>query len=256
MRAIWAIAKKDLKNYFLTPIGYLVLTVFAGLMSWMFCAALFDFLKRAQAMQMYGGGMPEMNVNAMVIQPILGNMAVIFLLMGSLITMRLVAEEKKMRTMELLLTSPIKPYELILGKYISALILFAAMLAVTAIHPILMGIFGGNPDLSQILAGYLGVFLLGASFLSLGLFISAMTENQITAGAVTFGLFLFFWIISWISGPADSPGAKMMQYISIIDHLSNFIRGLIDTQDVVYYVSFTFFGLFLTHQAIEFQRWR
>lgn len=255
MRNIWAIAKKDLTNYFLTPIGYLVLTVFVGLMSWMFCSALFDFIKRAQAFMQFGR-MPEMNVNVMVMQPILGNMAVIFLLMGSLITMRLIAEEKKMHTLELLLTSPIKPYELVVGKFLSSLILFVIMLSITLVQPLILMLFGGNPDLKQIAAGYLGVFLLGASFLSLGLFISALTENQITAGAVTFGLFLFFWIMSWMTGPADSIGGTLIQYVSIIDHLSNFIRGLVDTRDVIYYASFTFFGLFLTHQAIEMQRWR
>ena len=107
MKNIWAIAKKDLKGYFLTPIGYLVITVFVGLISWMFCASVIDFLKRSQMMRQFGQ-MAEMNLNAMVMQPVLGNMAVIFLLMGSLITMRLIAEERKMHTLELLFTSPLK----------------------------------------------------------------------------------------------------------------------------------------------------
>ncbi len=254
MRNVLAIARKDLKIYFLTPIGYLVITVFVGIMSWMFCAALFEFLKRSQSFMQFGG-MAEMNVNAMVMQPVLGNMAVIFLFLVSLMTMRLLAEERKMRTLELLLTSPVHPFEIVLGKFLSALLLFSAMLAVTLVYPLVLMIFG-SIDVKQILAGYLGVFLLGASFLSFGLFISALTENQITAGALTFGLFLFFWIISWLSGPGDSIGAQFLSYISIIDHLSNFIRGLIDTKDLVYYISFIAFGLFLTHQSLESYRWR
>ena len=254
IRNIWAISKRDLKNYFITPVGYLVLTVFVGIMSWMFCSAIFDFLKRTQTYAAFGR-MPEMNINAMVMQPILGNMAVIFLLMVSLITMRLLAEEKKMKTLELLLTSPLKPYELVLGKFLSALLFFSLMLGLTFLYPLTLIVFG-DADIRQILAGYLGVFLLGASFLSLGLFISSLTENQITAGAITFGLFLFFWIISWILGGGDSIAEQFLSYVSIIDHLSNFIRGLIDTKDLIYYLSLIFFGLFLTHQSIESQRWR
>lgn len=254
IRNVWAIAAKDFKNYFITPIGYLVLTVFVGIMSWMFCSAIFDFLKRAQAYAMYGQT-PQLDVNAMVMQPILGNMAVVFLLLVSLITMRLIAEEKKMKTVELLLTSPIHSYEIILGKFFSALFLYSLMLVCTVLYPIILMIFGGA-DLKQIMAGYLGIFLLGASFLSLGLFISSLTENQITAGAITFGLFLFFWIISWISGPADSIGGQILSYVSIIDHLANFVRGLIDTKDIVYYLSLIFLGLFLTQQSLESQRWR
>ncbi len=255
MRNIVAIARKDFKTYFLTPIGYLVITVFVGIMSWMFCSALFEFLKRSQTFMQFGGGMAEMNINAMVMQPVLGNMAVIFLFLVSLMTMRLIAEERKMHTLELLLTSPLHPAELVLGKFLSALLLFSMMLGATFIYPVVLSIFG-SPDLKQILAGYLGVFLLGASFLSFGLFISALTENQITAGALTFGLFLFFWIMSWIAGPSDSIAGQFLSYVSIIDHLSNFIRGLIDTKDVIYYVSFITFGLFLTHQSIESYRWR
>jgi len=254
MRNVLAIARKDLKIYFLTPIGYLVITVFVGIMSWMFCAALFEFLKRSQAYMQFGG-MAEMNVSSMVMQPVLGNMAVIFLFLVSLMTMRLLAEERKMRTLELLLTSPVYPLEIVLGKFLSALLLFSVMLAVTLIYPLVLMIFG-SIDVKQILAGYLGVFLLGASFLSFGLFISALTENQITAGALTFGLFLFFWIISWLSGSSASVGGQLLSYISIIDHLSNFIRGLIDTKDLVYYISFITFGLFLTHQSLESYRWR
>jgi len=255
MKNIWAIAKKDLKGYFLTPIGYLVITVFVGLISWMFCASVIDFLKRSQMMRQFGQ-MAEMNLNAMVMQPVLGNMAVIFLLMGSLITMRLIAEERKMHTLELLFTSPLRSYEIVLGKYLAGLLFFIVMLSPTLFFPLMLKFFG-NPDLRQIAAGYLGVLLLGGAFIALGLFISALTENQITAAAVTFGLFLFFWIISWLTGSTNGGAAStLVSYISIIDHLSNFIRGLIDTRDLIYYFSFIFFGLFLTHQAIESHRWR
>ena len=254
LRNVCVMTKKDFKTYFTTPIGYLVLSVFVGILGWMFCSAVFDFLKRTQAYAMYGQA-PQMDINAMVMQPIIGNMAVIFLLMGALITMRLLAEEKKMKTIELLLTSPLHPSEIILGKFFSALMLYTLMLAFTLIYPLVLSVFGDS-DWKQILAGYLGIYLLGASFIALGLFISSLTENQITAGAVTFGLFLFFWIISWIAGPSDSLGGKILSQLSIIDHLSNFIRGLIDTRDVVYYLSLIFLGLFLTARSIESQRWR
>ncbi|MBI4041244.1 MAG: ABC transporter permease [Deltaproteobacteria bacterium] len=249
MKNIWLIAWKDLKGYFVTPIGYLVLTVFTVLMSWMFFSSVSNVLMSQQY------GRPAPGDLSVVMQPVLGNMAVIFLLMGSLLTMRLIAEERKMHTLELIFTSPLRPIEIVFGKYLAALLFYGVMLAITLIYPLILKSVG-TIHLSQVFAGYLGVFLLGASFLSLGLFISALTENQITAAAVTFGLFLFFWIIAWITGPSDSVAGKLISYVSIIDHLSNFIRGLIDTQDVIYYLSFIFFGLFLTTQAVESQRWR
>lgn len=254
MRNVIAIARKDFKNYFITPVGYLVLTVFSGIMGWMFCSAVFDFLRRSQAAMRFGG-IPDMNVNTMVIQPMLGNMSIVFLFMVSFITMRLIAEERKMNTLELLLTSPVRSSEIVLGKFLSSFAFFALMLAITLIYPLTLSIFG-DPDFKQIAAGYLGVLLLGGTFLSLGLFISSKTENQITAVALTFGLFLFFWVMSWILSPSDSIGGQLISYISIIDHLANFIRGLIDTRDVIYYISFIFFGLFLTHQSLESLRWR
>ncbi len=254
MRNVIAIAKKDFKNYFITPVGYLVLTIFSGIMGWMFCSAVFDFLRRSQAYAQFGG-MSQMNINTMIVQPMLGNMAIVFLFIVSLITMRLIAEERKMNTLELLLTSPVRSYEIVFGKFLSCFSFFVLMLSITWVYMLTLAVFG-EPDFKQIAAGYLGVLLLGASFLSFGLFISSRTENQITAGALTFGLFLFFWVISWILSPSDSIGGQFISYVSIIDHLANFIRGLIDTRDVVYYVSLIFFGLFLTHQTIESQRWR
>jgi len=118
MRNVIAIAKKDFKNYFITPVGYLVLMVFTGIMGWMFCSAVFDFLRRSQAAMRFGG-IPDMNVNTMIIQPMLGNMSIVFLFVVSFITMRLIAEERKMNTLELLLTSPVRSSEIVLGKFLS-----------------------------------------------------------------------------------------------------------------------------------------
>jgi ABC-2 type transport system permease protein len=172
-----------------------------------------------------------------------------------MITMRTYSEEKRSGTIELLLTSPITDVEIILGKFFGAVGLFAGLLAVTMLYvAVLFGL--GRPEFLPVLSGYLGLLLLGSCFLSVGLFISSTTKNQMVAGAATFVVALMFWIINWFSDSAGPTIGPILTYLSITQHFDDFAKGVIDTKHVIFYLSFIAFGLFLTLKSVDSERWR
>jgi len=195
-----------------------------------------------------------MNVNQMLIRPLMQNVSVLVLFVLPAVTMRTYSEEKKSGTIELLLTSPLTDWEIILGKFLGAMGLYAVMLLVTTINIAVLFKFG-NPEWKSVLIVYLGLLLLGGAFVSLGLFISSLTRNQIVAFVATFGVALMLWVITWFnfSGP---PWSTLTQYLSIIEQFDDFGKGVIDTSHLIYYVSFITFGLFLTAKSVESERWR
>jgi ABC-2 type transport system permease protein len=204
-------------------------------------------------MSMIGGG--KFNVNEQMISGLLQNAAVIILFVMPMITMRTYAEEKRSGTIELLLTAPLTDFQIIMGKFAGAMALYAAMLAVTAIHMAVLFAFG-NPEWVPIVTGYLGLLLMGGCFVSVGLLISSLTKNQIVAGMVTFAVFLMLWVINWIASFSGPTGQAVLNYLSITDHLDDFTKGIIDTKHLVYYLSFITLGLFLTMRSVDTERWR
>jgi ABC-2 type transport system permease protein len=172
-----------------------------------------------------------------------------------MITMRTYSEEKRSGTIELLLTSPLTDLEIIVGKFLGALALYAAMLLVTMLYMVMLFKIS-NPEWRPIAAGYLGLLLMGGCFLSAGLFISSLTKNQIVAGFLTFATFLMLWIINWIGESSGPTTRDIVAYLSIVEHFDDFARGIIDTKHVVYYLSFITFGLFLTAKSVDSERWR
>jgi len=183
------------------------------------------------------------------------NTTVIMLFLFPLITMRTYAEEKRSGTIELLLTSPVTDVEIIIGKFLGAMVLYAGMLAVTLIHMAILFIYG-DPEWKPIATGYLGLLLMGGCFLSLGLFISSLTKNQIVAAMATFATFLMLWVISWISTFVGPTTQTVLQYLSLTEHFDDFAKGIIDSKHVIYYLSFMAFGLFLTAKSVDSERWR
>jgi ABC-2 type transport system permease protein len=169
--------------------------------------------------------------------------------------MRLFSEEKKIGTEELLYTSPLSVIQIILGKYLASLVVLLAMLALTGFLSI-FAFAHGNPELVPILCGYLGLFLMGAAFIAVGIFFSSLTENQIVSAILTFGALLLFWVLNWAAYSAAGIWKDALNYISFFQHFDDITRGIIDTTDIVYYLSFAFFGLFLTHSVIQSRRWR
>jgi len=259
MRNILAVFQKEMKLYFVSPIAYVVFTVFLLIAGYFFYSILRIFiLMSMQSMQyasMYGMNMPAMNVNERVIRIFFHNLSVIMLFILPMITMRLYSEEKKSGTIELLMTSPITEIQTILGKYFAAFTLFFIMISLTVVYMIIIEIYG-NPDWGPILTGYLGLLLMGGSFIAVGLLISTFTENQIIAAALTFGVFLILWVINWASSFTGPTIGKLLDYLSPLAHFDEFAKGVLDTKDLIFYLSFIFLGIFLTLRSLDSMKWR
>jgi gliding motility-associated transport system permease protein len=249
MRNILAIAGKELRGYFSSPIAYIVIGLFALIFGWFFYVPLSFFNRQSMQMSMGMGG--SLNINQMLIAPMLTNAGVVILFLMPMITMRTYSEEKRSGTIELLLTSPVTDTQIILGKFLGVLGLYGALLAITFIHTGLLFIYG-SPAWKPVVTGYLGLFLMGASFLSIGLLIS----NQIVAGIATFAVVLMLWVINWMGSFVGPTAQAVLSHLSITDHLDDFARGVLDTKHLVYYLSFIAFGLFLTAKAVDSERWR
>ncbi len=254
MRNIWVICRKELRSYFVSPIGYAVIALFAFIFGVVFYIATHDFVNYAFRAQMMGGGPPS-NVNEQIIRPILGFAGTVSLFLIPMITMRLFAEEKRSGTIELLLTSPVEDISIVLGKWLGALLLYLCTLGMSMLCIALLFAWG-KPDWKPVAVAYLGLILQGACLLAIGTFISLLTSNQIIAGGLTFFASLTLYMLSWFTAFGDTRVSKVLNYISIITHLENLSKGVVDLKDVVFYVSFIFLALFLVLRQMESLRWR
>jgi ABC-2 type transport system permease protein len=186
---------------------------------------------------------------------VLSNMSVIGLFIIPMITMRLFAEEKRTGTIELLVTSPLRDSEIILGKWLAAFILYLTILATSLLNMLVLFAYG-NPDWRPMAVGYLGLILQGGCLLAIGTFISTATRNQIVAGVATFGVCLLLWVLDWVSQFDSSPLFAVISYLSVTSHFESFARGVLDSKDALYYLSMIVLGLFLTARSMESIRWR
>jgi len=258
MRNITAIIGKELKSYFVSPVAYVVMAGFIVPAGWFFFNLLAQFNRMLTMYQAFRRPdiLQQFNLNDMVMTPFLYNLTIVLMFIIPLITMRLFAEERKLGTEELLLTLPLRTSEVVIGKFAASFIFYLIILALTAIYPILLFAFG-NPEAGPILVGYLGLFLLGTSFIAVGIFASSLTENQIVAYVVSFVAILMFFIIGW---PAQTVGAstlgEVLSYLSLVEHFTDFSKGLIDTKHIAYYITFILFCLFLTKRSFESLKWR
>lgn len=235
-RNILAVAEREVRSYFVSPVAWVVTAMFIAMWGFLFGVIL--------------SGSREANL-----RPVLNNFSVTFLLAGPLITMRLIAEEARTGTLELLLTQPLREVELVLGKYLGAIVFLVFMLAMTLYFPILLEIFG-NPDEGPMVAGYIGVLLQGMAFLAIGLMASALTQNQIIAAAVTFVTLLILWLSDALARVVGGTAAQVAQYVSITKRFEDMPRGVLDTKDVVFFLSIVVVCLFITTQLISARRWR
>ncbi len=254
LRNVWTIARKDFRNYFTSPTAYIQIASFMLIMGWMFFYTLSHFEMQSMQYQQFNMGKGA-SITDGIIRPVYGNMNVIFLFLVPSITMRLFSEEKKQHTIELLMTAPVTLSEIVFGKFFAAFLLIAIMLGITLVYPIIL-FATGNPELGPIVTSYIGTLLLGSCYLSLGIFFSSLTENQIVAYSLTFIGGLFFWLINWASQAAGPVWSEFFNYLSLINHYNNFGQGLLNSSDVIYYVSFIGIGLFLTHRVLDSLRWR
>ena len=251
---VLTICRKELSGYFRSPIAYGVMFFFALIAGYFFYAATAIFIRQTLQSVMMGQSTP-MDVNEWVVRSVLSNVAVVGLFMVPMITMRLFAEEKRTGTIELLATSPLRDMEIILGKWLAALLLYASMLAISLINIVTLYMYG-KPDWRPLLIGYLGLLLQGGCMLALGAFVSSCTKNQIVAAVAGFGILLLLWVINWASSLDNTALTKVLDYLSITNHFDNFSKGVLDSKDVVFYLTFIIFGLFLTARSMESMRWR
>ena len=259
MRAIKAIFNKEFKLFFYSPIAYVILALFTALTGVFFYLYLSSFVEAAFMdmirSQQYRMAPQKFNVNLMLIRPYFWNIALISLFTLPLITMRLFSEEKRLGTVELLYTTPITPAQIIVGKFLAGLAYYVVLLVPTMLFHIILFIYG-DPEFMPVLSGYIGLLLMGASFISMGLFISTLTENQIISAIGGFAAALLLWVIGWGSSFAGPTLAPILNYISIITHFEDFAQGVIDTQHIAYYLLFSFTGIYLSLKSIESVKWR
>jgi len=255
MKNIWSMMKKEIGAYFSSPIAYVVISGFLLLVGFFFYSLVWWFNSQAMQMAQNPYYAQQININEMVFSPLFHNISIILILVAPLLTMRLLAEEKKNGTDELLYTSPLSVGQIVLGKYFAALVMLAAMLGLTALLSIFAFAFG-NPEIAPWLTGYLGLFLMGATFIAIGLFFSSLTDNQIVAAFLTFVTLLLFLVLNWVASSGSGTWQSVLGYLSFSQHFEDMTRGILDTKDVFYYLSFSFFGLFLAHSVIQSRRWR
>ncbi len=256
MKNIFILARKEILSLFVSPIAYVVLTGFLLLGGWFFFNLLFRFnylLTLYTSFQNFQG-LQNLNLNEHVITPLLHNLAIVLVIMVPIITMRTFAEEKRNGTYELLLTSPLSVTQIVLGKFLGCLFFILVMILLTGIYPAILFLYG-NPELGILASGYLGLFLLAVAFVSVGLLTSSLTENQIVAAVSCFVVLLMLYVLSW---PAETTGAVLgavLKYLSVIEHFTEMAKGLIDTKNLVYFLTLIVLSLFLTHRCVEASRW-
>jgi gliding motility-associated transport system permease protein len=248
------IARKEMNGYFRSPIAYGVMAFFALISGYFFYVAVVFFVRRGLQEAMMGQSIP-MDMNEQVIRPLLSNMSVIGLFLIPMITMRLFAEEKRTGTIELLITSPLKDLEIILGKWLAAVALYAAMLGLSVLSVALLFAYG-KPDWRPVVVGYFGLLLQGGALLAIGTFVSTCTRNQIVAGVAGFAICLLLWVLDWVSQFEASTVSRVLAYLSVLGHFESFSKGVLDSKDLIYFVSVIFVGLFLTARSLESLRWR
>ena len=237
MRNIWAITYKELNTYLSSPIAYVLAAVFIGLAGLLFSLSL-------------GGSFPEATVRGFV-----GPGVVLLLVVGSLLTMRLLAEEQKLGTLELLLTSPIVDAQVVLGKFLASFLVIVGMLALSLYFPILLFVFG-DPDPMPIATGYLAMIVVGMTALAIGIFSSSLTSNQIVAVVISLGINFILVITDIASRYTSGLLADVLRYVSVSAHTSDLLLGILDSRHILYFLSITVFFLFVTIRMLESRRWR
>jgi ABC-2 type transport system permease protein len=257
MRNILAICKRELLSFFVSPVAYFVITGFALLVGFFFFNYLAFFARMYEMSQMmaFRGGAELPNLNQMVIEGLFQTMVVILVFLIPLLTMRIIAEEKRRGTFELLITSPVSVLQVVWGKFLSLAVVIVAMLAVSFIFPLLLMVYG-TPEIPPILLGFFGVVLCALAFASIGMAVSSFTENQIVAGVSSMVVLLLLYVIQ---APAESLGgasSEVLRYLSPIEQVQQFLRGVLSLKALTYFVSLILLGVFLSQRALEAHRWR
>lgn len=256
MTGAFSIFKREASAYFATPMGWIILLFFTFIFGFFFAISVTAYMDYAQQAAFNPMAADGMDVNSMVVQGVFGNMAVVILLIAPGLVMRLLAEDRKQKSIELLLTSPISSLEIVLGKYFGAMGFVAVMLAATLPFVSLLFTYG-QPDTGILACNYLSLFLLTGALVSVNLFFSSFTENQIIAFIAGFGFNLMFWVLGWAADMASEGTMQtVVQSAALGQHFMDVGKGLLKIQDLVYFFTFIAFNLLATTQRVEALRWR
>ncbi|NLI79373.1 MAG: ABC transporter permease subunit [Candidatus Riflebacteria bacterium] len=234
---ILAILRKELQTYFYSPAAYIVFGSFLLIVGYLFWIVL-------------------VSSKVANLEPLLYNAAFILLLASPVLTMRLVSEERRSNTIELLLTSPISPVEIVIGKFLACFLLYLILIGLTLQYPAILHAYAQNLDWGPIISGYIGLILLGAAFIAFGMFASSVTENQVISAMITFGGLLLFWIFGWAKLVLDNTLGEVMSRLSLFERYQEFLKGMVDSGNVVFFLIFTITWLFIATRVLESDRWR
>ncbi|NNG67488.1 ABC transporter permease [Caldanaerobacter subterraneus] len=229
------ILKKELKSYFFSPAAYVLMGFYLLISGYFFSTFV-------------------LSTHYAELGPVLGSMVTVFMFVAPILTMRLISEDMKMGTDQLLLTSPVTVFDIVVGKFLSAVFVYLATLVITFIYPLYLKMYS-SPDMGPIISGYIGLFLAGIAFISIGIFASSLTENQMIAGSLGFALILVFWIISWLGDVFTGKAKAIFKSLSFFDRLNNFQNGIVNLNDIVFFLSVVIFFIFATIRVIDKRRW-
>jgi len=263
MRSALALARKELQVYFTTPIAYVAFMVMAFFAAQFFTGSVDAYRTFVMRVSPYEaqGVLERLNLTDVVVSRLFGSVGVFIVISAPFLSMRLLADEKRARTFELLMTSPVRPFEIVAGKYLAALAVMAVSIGIVALFPALLSLFakgaqgGSAVEWQTVATGLLGLFLLGAMCMAVGLFVSALTESVIVAALVSLIVLLALWVVTLFTVGAEGPLRDLASGMSASEHLMPFLQGRIELKDVVYYLSFVALGLWLTDRAVEGHRW-
>ncbi len=250
MNSLLRVARREFAAYWTSPTAYVVVTVFLVLSGFFFFGQLAQFVNLSTR-----AGGQGVDVNQQVIRPYLYSVSVMVLFLLPLLTMRLIAEERRQGTLEILLTTPARDASVVTGKYLAALALYLVMLVGPVLHVAILFVFGA-PEWGPVWTGFLGLLLTGSAYLALGLFLSGLTQNQVVAAAASFALFLMLWLLHWLGTATSGALSQVLNTLSFAGHFDNFGRGMLDSADVIFFLSLTVTGAYAAVQAVTATRWK
>jgi len=249
--------KKEMWLYGGSPAAYIVFTFFLLISGWFFSQIFLFYSDASMRSFMQPQLGQNLNITENVMRPLFSNMSVVLLFFIPMLTMRLFAEEKRQGTIELLATAPITDLQIVVGKFLAAVGLYGLMILAGLLNLALIWHYATTPpEWKPVLTGALALLLFGSCFIALGVFVSTLTRNQIVAGILSFCLFLGVWTLGWADDPSAGPVMRAVAYLGVTTHMEDMVKGVVDLKDVVFYLSFIAFGLFLAHQSVQSQRWR
>jgi len=235
VRKVGVVYRRELASYFRSPIAYVVIAAFMALSGYFFSIALF------------ATRLAEMSYT-------FANLSVVVLFIAPILTLKALVDERRSGTDELLLTSPISVPAIVVGKFLAAVTIYAVMLLVSGVFPLILS-YLGDPDYGPIFSGYLGILLLGSALIAAGIFASSLTQDTMIAGMVGFVMMFGLWSFSWLSAALPGRWGEIAEKLALIDRFDVFLRGVIDTVDIVFYLSYIFVFLFLAVRIVDKRRW-